>query len=117
MGDLNPAELLPAVQTSGFAGILIALGVAASYLITAWRGGKVSVQKEHDMEKWLASLERRLSKTERTVTALKDLVHSYRFQRDDARIYARELELRYSHAPQRAWEPDPKWPDEEEDSA
>ena len=114
MTGLNPIELLPALQASGAAGVVLALLIGAGHFVNAWKGGKASERKEQDMEKRLSSLEKRLARTERMVTALKDLVHTYRFQRDDARLYSRDLE-RQLKIPPREWEPDPKWPDDEDE--
>lgn len=104
--DLDPTALLPALTKSTVATIAFAVLIGLSYVIREWRGGTASERGRADMTKRLEDVEARLKAAEDRIEALTRTAHDLRYQRDQARVYAEALELRYGHEPVKVWPPD-----------
>lgn len=104
--DLDVSSLLPAITKSAGATLALAVLIGLSYVIREWRGGTASERGRADMTKRLEDVEARLKAAEDRIEALTRTAHDLRYQRDQARVYAESLELRYGHEPVKVWPPD-----------
>ena len=117
MGDVDVSQLIGLVTKGGPAAIIIAVFYGAAMLVREVRGGKIGAQRETDLAAKIALLEAQVRTLTTSMTQMEneleralDLVHSMRYQRDQARIRVEFLEQLHSVDPRTTWPPEPQSP-------
>lgn len=115
---------MPEVDFSQFFGLMTKGGLPAGILAVFYglamlvrevRGGKVGQQRESDLAAKIALLEAQvrtltasMEQMENELERALDLVHSMRYQRDQARIRVELLEQLHGVEPRTVWPPEPQ---------
>lgn len=114
MDSVDVTQLLALVAKGGPAGVLLALLLGLAALVREVRGGKVGAQREGDLnakittlQQQVATLTNSMERMENELERALDLVHSMRYQRDQARIRVEYLEQLHGAEPRTAWPPEP----------
>ena len=117
MGDVDVSQLIGLVTKGGPAAIIIAVFYGAAMLVREVRGGKIGAQRETDLAAKIALLETQvktlttsMEQMENELERALDLVHSMRYQRDQARIRVEFLEQLHGTDPRTVWPPEPQAP-------
>ncbi len=117
MGDVDVSQLIGLVTKGGPAAIIIAVFYGLAMLVREVRGGKVGQQRETDLAAKIALLETQvktlttsMEQMENELERALDLVHSMRYQRDQARVRVEYLELIGNVEPRTVWPPEPQSP-------
>lgn len=114
MDAVDLPSLLTAISKGGLPAVILAVLFGLSQLVREVRGGKVGALREADLNAKIAMLEAQVrtlqSGMERMEAELEralDLVHSMRYQRDQARIRVELLEQLHGVDPRTVWPPEP----------
>lgn len=117
MPDVDVSQLIGLVTKGGPAAIIIAVFYGLAMLVREVRGGKVGQQRETDLAAKIALLETQvktlsasMEQMENELERALDLVHSMRYQRDQARVRVEYLELIGNVEPRTVWPPEPQSP-------
>lgn len=117
MSDVDVSQLIGLVTKGGPAAIIIAVFYGAAMLVREVRGGKIGAQRETDLAAKIALLETQvktltasMEQMENELERALDLVHSMRYQRDQARIRVEFLEQLHDCQPRTVWPPEPQSP-------
>lgn len=115
MDAVDLPSLLTAISKGGLPAVILAVLFGLSQLVREVRGGKVGALREADLNAKIAMLEAQVrtlqSGMERMEAELEralDLVHSMRYQRDQARIRVELLEQLHGVDPRTVWPPEPQ---------
>lgn len=115
MDAVDLPSLLTAIGKGGPPAVILAVLFGLSQLVREVRGGKVGALREADLNAKIAMLEAQVrtlqSGMERMEAELEralDLVHSMRYQRDQARIRVELLEQLHGVDPRTVWPPEPQ---------
>lgn len=114
MDAINLTEVFAAVTKGGPAGILLALFFGLAMLVREVRGGKVGQTEKANLAAEVAALKSQVAtlvsgmeRMEEELERALDLVHSMRYQRDQARIKVEYLEQLHDTQPRTVWPPEP----------
>lgn len=117
MDNLDITPWLGLVTKGGPAAIILAVFYGLAMLVREVRGGKVGQQRENDLAAKIALLESQvktltasMEQMEAELEKALDLVHSMRYQRDQARIRVEYLEQLHDCQPRTVWPPEPQVP-------
>ncbi|MFC4428018.1 hypothetical protein [Deinococcus navajonensis] len=117
MDSVDVTQLLGIVTKGGPAAIILALFYGLAMLVREVRGGKVGQIRESDLnarlfllQQQVASLTENMERMENELERALDLVHSMRYQRDQARVRVEFLEQLHATEPRTVWPPEPGSP-------
>ncbi|MDO4244551.1 MAG: hypothetical protein Q4C89_00820 [Deinococcus sp.] len=117
MDNLDITPLLSLLTKGGPAAVILAVFYGLAMLVREVRGGKVGQQRENDLAAKIALLESQvktltvsMEQMEAELEKALDLVHSMRYQRDQARIRVEYLEQLHDCQPRTVWPPEPQSP-------
>lgn len=117
MDNVDFTQLLPLITKGGPAAMILATLLGLAHLVREVRGGKVSTLRESDLTAKISALEARVTtltdgmeRMELELERALDLVHSMRYQRDQARIRVEFLEQVHAVEPRTMWPPEPGTP-------
>ena len=115
MDAVDLPSLLTAIGKGGPPAIILAVLLGLSQLVREVRGGKVGALREADLNAKIAMLEAQvrtlqsgMERMEAELDRALDLVHSMRYQRDQARIRVELLEQLHGVDPRTVWPPEPQ---------
>lgn len=114
MADVDLSSLIGIVAKGGPAAIILAVTYGLAMLVREVRGGKVGEAEKAGLTAKVAALEAQVAtlnegmlRLENELERALDLVHSMRYQRDQARIRVELLEQLHSVSPRTVWPPEP----------
>lgn len=114
MDAINVTDILSAATKGGPAAIILAVFYGSAMLVREVRGGKVGQQREGDLtakvvtlQQQVAVLTENMERMENELERALDLVHSMRYQRDQARVRVEFLEQLHGIEPRTVWPADP----------
>ena len=123
-GNVDLASILSLVTKGGPAAIIIAVCYGLAMLVREVRGGKVGDAQKADLTAQVATLRQQVAtlsdsmlRMENELERALDLIHSMRYQRDQARIRVEYLEQVHGTAPRTVWPPEPAMPTSEKGDA
>ena len=114
---MDITQWLGIITKGGPAAIILAVFYGLAMLVREVRGGKVGDAQRADLTGKIAALERQVAtltdgmeRMELELERALDLVHSMRYQRDQARIRVEFLEQLHGIEPRTVWPPEPQAP-------
>lgn len=117
MDSLDITPLLSLLTKGGPAAVILAVFYGLAMLVREVRGGKVGDAQRADLAAKIALLETQvktltssMEQMEAELEKALDLVHSMRYQRDQARIRVEYLEQLHDCQPRTVWPPEPQAP-------
>lgn len=117
MDSVDLSQIVGLVTKGGPAAIIIAVGYVLIGLVREVRGGKVGETEKANLASEVASLKAQVAtlnegmlRMEQELERALDLVHSMRYQRDQARIRVEFLEQIHNVEPRTQWPLEPNTP-------